>query len=119
MYFEVHPSFLRIIRSVPFMEVHRVKTGAFYQVFGDGYNLGVSVGVLKGYGFLSVLDLLHGGFKFCFSADWALHSLVGFINVLACASPVFAMEVSKQSKTYYSCIRRVFFLECAIIHFRN
>ena len=70
MYFEVHLSFLRIIRSVPFMAVHRVKTGAFHQVFGDGYNLGVSVGVLKGHGFLSVLDLLHEGFEFCFSADW-------------------------------------------------
>ena len=63
MYFEVHPSFLRIIRSVPFTAVHHVKTGAFYQVFGNGHNLGVSVGVLKGYGFLSVLYLLHEGFK--------------------------------------------------------
>ena len=66
MYFEVHPSFLRIIRSVPFTAVHRVKTGALYQVFGNGHNLGVSVGVLKGHGFLSVLDLLHEGFEFCF-----------------------------------------------------
>ena len=89
MYFEVHPSFLRIIRSVPFAAVHRVKTGAFCQVIGDGYNLGVSVGVLKGHGFLSVLDLLHRGFEFCFSADWALHSLVDLINVLACVGVYF------------------------------
>ena len=119
IYFEVHPSFLRIIRSVPFTAFHRVKISAFYQVFGDGKNLGVSVWVLKGHGFLSVLDLLHEGFEFCFYADWALHSLVDVINVLACESPVFAMEASKQSKTCYSCIGRVFFLECAIVHFRN
>ena len=119
MYFEVHPSFLLIVRSVPFTAVHRVKTGAFYQVFGNGYNLSVSVGVLKGHGFLSFLDLLHKGFEFCFSADLALHSLVNFINVLACESPVFAMEMSKQSKTYYSCIRRIFFLECEIVYFQN
>ena len=89
---------------------HFVKTGAFYQFFGDGYNLGVSVGVLKGHGFLSVINFLHEGFELFFYADWALHSLVDFINVLACESPVFAMEVSKQSKTCYSCISRVFFL---------
>ena len=110
MYFELYRNLLRIICSVPFTAVHCIKTGAFYQVFGDGYNLGVSVGVLKGHGFLSVLDFLHEGFEFCFSADWDLHSLVDIINVLACESPVFSMEVSKQSKTCYSCIRRVFFL---------
>ena len=119
MYFEVHPSFLRIIRSVPFVAVHRVKTGAFYQVFGDSHNLGVSVWVLKRHGFLSVLDLLHEGFKLCFSADWALHPLVDVINVLACESSVFTLEVSEQSKICYSCIRRVFFLECARVHFWN
>ena len=101
------------------VEVHRVKTGAFYQVFGNGHNVGVSVGVLKGHDFLYVLDLLQEGFELFFSADWALHSLVDFINVLACESPVFAMEVSKQSKTCYSCIRCVFFIECEIVHFRN
>ena len=48
MYFEVHQSFLCIIRSVPFTAVHRLKTGGFYQVFGNGYNLGVSVGIFEG-----------------------------------------------------------------------
>ena len=110
MYFEVYPSFLRIIFSVPFTAVHRVKTGAFYQVLGDGYNLGVSVGVLKGHGFLSVLDFFHEGFGLCFSADWAIHSLVDLINVLACESPVFTVELSNQSKTCYSYVRFVFFL---------
>ena len=81
MYFEVHLSFLRIICSVPFMAVHRVKTGAFYQVFCDGHNLGVSVWVLKRHDFLSILDLLHEGFELCFFADWALYSLVDFINI--------------------------------------
>ena len=119
MCFEVHPSFLRIIRSVPFTAVHCVKTGAFYQVFGDGHNLGVSVEFLKGHGFLFVLDFLHEGFEFCFSADWDFHSIVDFIYVLACESPIFAVEVSKQSKACYSCICRVFFLKCAIVHFRN
>ena len=83
------------------------------------HNLDVSVGVLKGHGFLSVLYLLHEGFKLCFSADLALHLLVNFIYVLACESPVFDVEVSKQSKAYYSCVCRVFFLECAIVHFRH
>ena len=110
MYFEVHPRFLRIIRSVPFTTVHCVKTGAFYQVFCDVHNLAVSVWVLKRHGFLSILDLLHKGFKFCFSTDWALHPLVNFINVLACESSVIGMEMSEQSKTRYSCIRRVFLL---------
>ena len=119
MYFEVHPSFLRIIRSVPFRTFHCVKTGALYQVFGDGHNLGVSVWVLKRHGFLSILDLLHECFELCFSADWALHSLANFIKVLACDYSVLGMEMSDQSKTRYSCIRRVFFLECAIVHFRN
>ena len=95
MYFEVHPSFLRIICSVPFTVVYCVKTSALYQVFGDGHNLYVSVGVLKGHGFLSILDLLHKGFKFCLSADLALHLLVDFIYVLDCESPVFAVEASK------------------------
>ena len=102
MYFEVHPSFLRIIRSVPFAAVHRLRTVAFYQVFGDGHNLGVSVWVLKCHGFLSVLGLLHKGFGFCFSDDWDLHPLVGVINFLACESSVFAMNVSDQSNTCYS-----------------
>ena len=64
----------------------------------------VCVGVLKGHGFLSVLDLLHEGFKFCFSADLDLHSLVGFVYVLAGESPLFRVEVSKQSKAWYSCV---------------
>ena len=95
MYFGVHPSFLRLVRSVPFTAVHRVKTSAFYQVFGYGHNLDVCVGVFKGHGFLSVLDLLHEGFEFCLSADLALHSLVDFIYVLDCESPVFAVKVRK------------------------
>ena len=119
MYFEVHPSFLCIIRSVPFTTVHCVKTGALYQVLCTGHNLGVSVWVLKRHGFLFILDLLHEGFKLCFSADWALHPLVDLINVLACESSVLGMEMSEQSKTRYSCIRRLFFLVCAIVHFRN
>ena len=53
MWFEVHPSFLRLVCSVPFTAVHRVETGAFYQVFGDGHNLDVYVGVLKGRVFLA------------------------------------------------------------------
>ena len=110
MYFDFFPIFLRVICSVPFTALHCVKTDAFYQVFGDGYNLGVSVGVLKGHGFLSVLYLLHEGFGLCFSADWDLHSLVDVINVLACESPVFDVEVSKQIKTCYSYICCVFFL---------
>ena len=119
MYFEVHPSFLCIICSVPFVVVHRFKTSSLYQVFCDGHNLGISVWVLKRHGLLSVLDLLHEGLEFCFSDDWALHPLVDFINVLACESSVFAVEVSDQSKTCYSCIRHIFFLECAIVHFWN
>ena len=91
MLFEVHPSFLRLFRSVPFSAVHRVKTSAFYQVFGDDHNLDVYVWVLKGHGFLSVLDLLHEIFELCFSADLALHSLVDFIYVLACESHLFAV----------------------------
>ena len=117
MYFEVHPSFLRIIRSVPFAAVHRVKTSAFYQVFGDGHNLDVCVGVLKGHSFLSVLNLLNKIFEFCVSADLDLHSLVDFIYVLDCESPVFAVEVSKQSEACYSCVCRVFFIECVVIYF--
>ena len=106
MYFEVHPSFLHIIRSDPFATVHCVKTGAFYQVFCDGHNMGVSVWVLKRDGFLSILDLLHKGFELCFSADWYLHSLVDVINVLACEYSILGIEMSEQSKTHYSCICR-------------
>ena len=94
MYFEVHPSFLRLVRSVPFMSVHCVKTGAFYQVFGDGQNLDVCKGVLKGHGFLSLLIFLDKSFKFCVSANLALHSLVNLVYVLVGESPVFAVEVS-------------------------
>ena len=94
MYFEVHPSFLRLVRSVPFTEVHRVKTGAFYLVFGDSHNLDYCIGGLKGYGFLSVLNLLDKSFEFCVSANLALHSLVNIVYVLAGESPVFAVEVS-------------------------
>ena len=94
MYFEVHPSFLRLVRSVPFTAVHRVKTGALYQDFGDGHNLDVYIEVLKGYGFLSVLNLLEKSFKFCVSANLALHSLVNIVDVLAGESPVFAVKVS-------------------------
>ena len=88
---------MRLVRSVTFTSVHCVKTCDFYQVFGDGHNLDVCVGVLKGHGFLSVLNLLDKIFEFCVSADLALHSLVNFIHVLACESPFFAVEVSKQS----------------------
>ena len=87
--------------------------------FGDGHNLDDFAGVLKGHGFPSVLNLLDKSFEFCVSADLALHLLVNFIYVLACESPVFAAEVSKQSESCYSCVCRVFFLECAIIHFRH
>ena len=72
-------------------------------------------GVLKYHGFLSVLNLLDKSFEFCVSADLVLHSLVNFIYVLACESSVFAVEVSKQSEACYSCVCRVFFLECAIM----
>ena len=41
------------------------------------------------------------------------------VYVLAGESPIFAVEVSKQSKACYSCICCVFFLECAIVHFRH
>ena len=58
------------------MAVHRVKNGAFYQVFGDGHNLDVYVGVLKGHGFLSVLNLLDKSFELCVYANLDLHSLV-------------------------------------------
>ena len=81
-------------RSVPFTAVHRVKTGAFYQVFGDGHNLDVCVGVLKGHSFLSVLDLLEKIFELCVSSNLALHSLVNIVYFLAGESPVFAVEVS-------------------------
>ena len=94
MYFEVHPSFLRLVRSVPFTEVHCVKTGAFYKVFGNGYNLDVCIGVLKGHGFLSVLNLLDKSFEFCVSTSLDLYSLVNIVYVLAGESPVFAVEVS-------------------------
>ena len=94
MHFEVHPSFLFLVRSVPFTAVYRVKTDAFYQVFGNGHNLDVCIGVLKGYGFLSVLNLLDKGFKLCVSANLALHSLVNIIYVLADESPIFAVKVS-------------------------
>ena len=105
--------------SVPFTAVNRVKTSALYQVFGDGRHLDVCVGVLKGHSFLSVLNYLDKSFEFCVSTDLALHSLVDFIYVLACESPVFAVEVSKQSEACYSCVYRAFLLECAIIHFRH
>ena len=94
MYFEVHPSFMRLVRSVPFTAVHRVKTDAFYQVFGNGHNLDVCIGVLKGYGFLSILNLLEKSFQLCVSANLALHSLVNIVYVLAGESPVFAVKVS-------------------------
>ena len=110
---------MRLVNSVPFTAVHRVKTGAFYQVFGNGHNLDVCVGVLKGHGFLSVLNLLDKSFKFCVSADLALHSLVDFVDFLACESPIFTVEVSYQSEACYSCVCCVFFLECAVIHFRS
>ena len=119
MQFEVHPSFLGLFRYFPFTAVHRVKTGAFYQVLGDDHNLDVCVRVLKGHGFLSFLNLLDKRSKLCVSADLALHSLVNIIYFLACESPVFAAEVSKQSESCYSCVCRVFFLECAIIHIRH
>ena len=61
--------------------------------FGDGHNLNVCVEVLKGHGFLYVLNLLGKSFELCVSADLALHSLVDFVYVLACESPVFAVEV--------------------------
>ena len=76
------------------MSVHCVKTGAFYQVFGDDQNLDVCKGVLKGNGFLSVLNLLDKSFEFCVSANLDLHSLVNIVYVLAGESPVFAVEVS-------------------------
>ena len=94
MYFEVHPSFLRLVRSVPFTAFHRVKTGVFYQVFGNGHNLDFCIGVLKGYGFLSVLNMLYKSFEFCVSANLALHSLVNIVYVLAGESPIFAVKVS-------------------------
>ena len=94
MYFEVHPSFLRLVRSVPLTAVHCVKTGAFYQVFGDSHNLDVCIGVLKGYGFLSVLNLLYKTFELCVSANLALHLLVNIVYVLASESPVFSEKVS-------------------------
>ena len=97
MHFEVHPSFLRLVRSVPFTAVHFVKTSAPYQVFGDVHNLDVCVGVLKGHGFLSVLNLLDKSFEFCVSANLALHLLVNIVYVLAGESPVFAVKVSYQS----------------------
>ena len=93
MHFEVHPSFLRLVCSVPFTAVHRVKTGAFYQAFGDGHNLDVCIGVLKGYGFLSVLNLLEKSFELCVSTNLDLHSLVNIVHVLAVESPVFAVKV--------------------------
>ena len=110
MYFELYPSFLRIICSVPFTAVHYIKTGAFYQVFGDGYNLGVIVGVLKGHGFLSVLGLLHKGFEFCFSADGVFIRLSVSSMSWLVSLPYSHLEASKQSKTCYSCIRSMFFL---------
>ena len=94
MYFEVHPNFLRLICSVTFTAGHRVKASALYQVFGNGHNLDVCVRVLKGHGFLSVLNLLYKSFELCVSADLALHSLVNFVYILACESPLFAVEVS-------------------------
>ena len=94
MYFEVHPSFLCLVRSVRFTAVHRVKTGAFYQVFGDGHNLDVCVGVLKGHSFLSVLNLLDKSFEFCVSDNLALYSIFNIVYVLASESPVFSVKVS-------------------------
>ena len=38
--------------------------------------------------------VLEKNFELCVSADLALHSLVDFVYVLACESPVFAAEVS-------------------------
>ena len=57
-------------------------------------NLDVCVGVLKGHGFLSVLNLLDKSFELCVSANLALHSLVDFVSILACESTVFAVEAS-------------------------
>ena len=54
----------------------------------------ISVGVLKGYGFLSVLNMLEKSFEFCVSANLALHSLVNIVDVLAGEYPVFAVKVS-------------------------
>ena len=76
------------------MAVHRVNTGALYQVFGESHNLDVSLGVLKGHGFLSVLYLLDKSFEFCVSTNLVLHSLVNIVYVLACEAPIFAVEVS-------------------------
>ena len=94
MYLEVHPSFLRLVCSFPLTSVHRVKTSAFYQVFGDGHNLVVCIGVLKGYGFLSVLNLLDKIFEFFVSTNLALCSLVNIVYILAGESSLFAVKVS-------------------------
>ena len=84
--------------------------GIVYQVFCDSNNLCVGVWVLYLHGLLSILNLLHEGFKFCFSADRKCYPLVNVINFVARESSVLAMYMSDQSKTRYSCIRRVFFL---------
>ena len=94
MYFEVHPSFMILVRSVPFTAVNRVKTGAFYSVFGNGRNLNVCIGFLKDYGFLFVLNLLDKSFEFCVSANLDLYLLVNIIYVLDGESPVFAVKMS-------------------------
>ena len=62
--------------------------------FCDGHNLDVCIGVLKGHGFLSVLNLLDKSFKLCVSDNLALYSLVNIVYVLADESPVFAVEAS-------------------------
>ena len=95
--FEVHPSFLRLVCSVPFTEFHHVKTGAFYQVFGNGHNLDVCIGVLKDYSFLSVLNLSDKSFELCVSANLDLHLLVNIVYVLAGESSIFTVKVSSQS----------------------
>ena len=82
------------MHSIPFTAVHRVKTGALYQVFGNGHNLDVCVGFLKGHGFLSVLNLLDKSFELCVSANLDLHSLVNIVCVLAGESLIFTVEVS-------------------------
>ena len=114
--------FTQVFAHYPFCSIHVspfCKNRCFLSSFWQWSQFGCLEGVLKGHSVLSVLNLLHEGFKLCFSADWALHSFVDFIYVLACESPVFTVEVSKQSKACYSCICHVFFLEYGIVHFQN
>ena len=54
----------------------------------------VCIGVLKGYGFLSVLNLLDKSFELYVSAILDLHLLVNIVYVLAGESPIFAVKVS-------------------------